>query len=268
MGNGMKYHRPDSVAEAVALLRRGVQPLAGGTALLAGERPALDAVADLQALGLDDIRRDGENWAAGAMTRLQDLVVAPALQDPPLDILSRLARLALPRPLRDMATIGGAVASGGAGRQEFLAGLLALDSVVKLSDGETDTEIALADLDGLQGQLIVEIGGPVSGGRSAGHARVARTPADEAIVAAVAVLDAEGGARLALSGLAPSPILLAFACVDSDLANVLQKVEERVAGLEIGDDFRAGSAYRRRVAPVAARRAIREAQSGQGGGNS
>ena len=49
----LEYSRPGTLAEALALLQHGV-PLAGGTALTANRR-SLQAVVDLQDLGLDTL---------------------------------------------------------------------------------------------------------------------------------------------------------------------------------------------------------------------
>ncbi|TFH38201.1 MAG: hypothetical protein E4G99_00250, partial [Anaerolineales bacterium] len=68
----MDYLRPKTIHEAVDLLSKGI-PLAGGTQLIA-RRHELEAVIDLQALGLDGLTVRKGLITVGAMTRLQQLL--------------------------------------------------------------------------------------------------------------------------------------------------------------------------------------------------
>ena len=72
----IEYHRPDQIAQAVALLQRPAPhtvPLGGGTWLnQPGGEPV--AVVDLQSLGLDRMQRQGQLLQMGAALRLQSLL--------------------------------------------------------------------------------------------------------------------------------------------------------------------------------------------------
>lgn len=268
----MKYYRPSTLIEAVTLLQQpGSAALAGGTHLLA-ERPAgLAAVVDLSALGLEYVRREGDFLAAGAMTHLQTLAAATDIGGSAGDVLREAARLALPRPLRDMATLGGTVAWGDG---ELVTALLALGAEVKLQ-AEAESWISLDDFLAERetylapGCLIVAVRWPVSAASGCALARVARTPADHAILTAVARVERSGesvaSARLALGGLTRTPFLIATASRDWTPGAIVEAVRAAAQNAPVVSDVRAAAAYRREVAPVVARRALAGAWERAGG---
>lgn len=100
-----------------------------------------------------------------------------------------------------------------------------------------------------------------------GEARVARTPADEPIVAAVAVVEIDGDivrqARVALTGVWPEPVRLAQAAAqlvgnpldEANIRAVAEGVEKEVAPR---GDFRGSEEYRRAMAGVLTRRALEQ----------
>lgn len=232
------YERPATVDEALALLARpGTVALGGGTTLNAaggGERVVL---VDLQALGLDRIERapDGLVSLGGSVT-LQELV-----EDGDLPAAVReAARRELPSTLRTAATVGGCVA-GGDPESELLAVLLVHDARVDGvgRDGvETlPLDVLLDDPALLAGRIVTGVTIDVSGVSAV--ERTARTPADRAIVAAAARRTPAGEQRLALTGVASRPVLVA-------------SVDE----LDPPGDFRGSSEYRSALAAVLARRAL------------
>ena len=78
---------------------------------------------------------------------------------------------------------------------------------------------------------------------------------DYAQVAAAAVVSARGTAELVLLCVAQTPYRVeASAALEDEAA-----LAELLAGIEPPDDVEASAVYRRRVAPVLARRALREA---------
>jgi len=105
------------------------------------------------------------------------------------------------------------------------------------------------------------------GGIRWGEAHVARTPADEPIVAAVAVVEVDDStvhqARVALTGAWPEPARLAQAAAqlvggpldEEHIRAVAEAVEEEVAPR---GDFRGSEEYRRAMAGVLTRRALAE----------
>jgi carbon-monoxide dehydrogenase medium subunit len=236
-------YQPTSAAEAASLLARTdekLAPLGGGSKLIAdletGARRALDGVVDLSRAGLDAIdvvTLEGRAYVrAGATARLTDVIeheIAGALAN---GILRRAAEGEGPVNLRNMATIGGAVASGEPD-SEFYAALLALDAAFLLHDGKQEHTVRLEDLQSVAG-LITAVLIPTAPARG-GLSRVARTPADRPIVAAV-VVAAEGAERVALCGVAPRPVLLG-------------------TKLNPPDDYKGSAAYRRAMAEIVVERA-------------
>ena len=237
------YMRPRAISEALGLLDHpDAAVLAGGMRL--NTRPARDPVVavDLQALGLGGITRllDGGLWI-GAMTTLQQVVDD---KDVPVT-LRDAARRSEPSTLRAAATVGGCVASAEPD-SELLAALLVHDAQVVLSghDGENTLPLAalLQELPQLVGHIITAVTIDDTGVTSA--ARVGRTRADRPIVSAVARRTRDGELRLALTGVAATPILVTpvqLAALD---------------GLDPPDDFRGSSEYRRALAATLAARAL------------
>ena len=240
MPSVLAYHRPQTLDAASELSHRpNTRLIGGGTVVVPDARvPGADGVeiVDLQALGLDTIAAaPGESLTLGAMVRLGALAVderVPAL-------VRDLARRELPSALRNQATIGGTVALG-ARDSVLVAGLLVHGAEVDIHGGGT---MALADLlaaDAPAG-LITAIRIACDGAGSI--AATGRTPADDPIVAAIA-RDASAGVRVALTGVAATP-------VEVDPA-------DPTAGLEPSGDFRGSSAYRLHLASTLTRRVVQE----------
>lgn len=237
----VSYHRPPTLDEAVALLNReGVrsQVLAGGTVLNASRRTEPIEVVDLQAIGLDTIQAEGDSVTIGAMVRLQDLIDHPDV--PPF--IGSLATREGPNTLRNVATVGGTVAAAHPD-SELLAGLLVYDAVVTLQRPTGPEHTALTELlagsSTLDGAVITTVK-IATDGRTA-VARTGRTPADTSIVAAVARRTPDGGTKLALTGVATTPILVDGTALDS---------------LDPPGDFRGSAEYRQYLATTLAGRAL------------
>lgn len=202
------YLRPATVAEAVEILRtHGARAriLAGGTQLLPdlAQRtdPEVDVVVDIGRLGLASVRAATGVLRIGACATLTDLLrneTAFALAD---GLLVKAAHGEGPVNLRNALTLGGLVARADTDSEVFGA-LLALGATVTTTAG--DAPQPLAALSRIEG-IITEVQIPLVGQQGA-LARVARTPADRPIVAALAVRDA-AGVRVALCGLGTRPVL-------------------------------------------------------------
>ena len=250
-----EYYRPGSVGEALDLLSTNqgrLVPLAGGTQLVGQlEMRALtgiDGVVDLRDAGLDTIREADGVLHVGAMCTLAGVTAHPALRALADGLLVRAARGEGPLNLRNAATVGGVIACA-EHDSEFYAALLALDAAVTVREKDgTERMLPLAEFD-VAGRLIIEIMLPV-GPLRGGAARVARTPSDRPIVAALAVRDPaaqdSGGVRVALCGVAPRPVL-------------------EGSSLDPPDDFKASAAYRLAMAEIVAQRARSEAAGAEVG---
>jgi carbon-monoxide dehydrogenase medium subunit len=244
MPSVVAYHRPTSLKEATALLARpGCRALAGGTVVVPDARtvrPVGVELVDLQDLGLEQVEAIGGVLTLGAMVRLGDLANHPAA--PPL--LAELALRELPSTMRYQATVGGTVAQAGPDSLLF-AGLLVHEATVTfVGPGGTQQTVALASLPasgaGPGPCLITAV--TVAGTGTGAVAATGRTPADDPIVAAVASRGPDGQLHLALTGVAPHPLL-----VDPD---------DPTGGLDPPGDFRGSVPYRLHLARVLSTRAL------------
>jgi CO/xanthine dehydrogenase FAD-binding subunit len=239
--------RPGSAAEAASLLAATdlkLAPIAGGSKLIAEletrARRDLDGLVDLSCAGLNRIdyisEGDQEYVRVGAtatLSQVSEHELASTLAD---GLLLRAAACEGQINLRNAATIGGVVASAEYD-SEFYAALLALRAGVVLHDGNQEQTVLLEDLQSIAG-LITAVLIPTTSARG-GTARVARTPADRPIVAAIAVRAGVGsvaGERIALCGVAARPVLLG-------------------AELNPPDDFKGSAVYRRAMAEIVVQRA-------------
>jgi CO/xanthine dehydrogenase FAD-binding subunit len=201
----IEYHRPKTLEAALSLLARReppTYPLGGGTVLI---RPRLDefAAVDLQALGLNKIRKSGKNLDVGAMVTLQALHDHPDLPEALRRTLDREANF----NLRQVASLAGTLVACD-GRSAFAAAVLALDAKLSLQPG--DEEISLGNLLPQRGKflgskLITKITLPL-GPRLACES-VARTPADRPLVCAALAQWPSGRTRLTLGGWGEAPLL-------------------------------------------------------------
>ncbi len=245
MAHVTAYHRPDSLEEALILLNRpGTDSvlIGGGTHAVPHLKQQPVEVVDLQAVGLEYIEHTPEGLKIGAMVRLQAIVDH---SDVPV-LLRELAHREGPNTFRNAATMGGVIA-GFDWESELLAGLLVLATQVTMQSLSGSSQFSLAEFlssprqhmtGGILTALEVQTEGPTA------SARVARTPADRAIVSAAARRTLSGDLALALSGVAATPIL-----VDPDRLEI---------ELDPPGDFRGSGAYRKRMAAVLSRRALRD----------
>jgi CO/xanthine dehydrogenase FAD-binding subunit len=139
--------------------------------------------------------------------------------------------------MRTLATVGGTVVAGG-WESELLAGLLAHDAAVHLAAPGPGTQpdqrplaALLADPQTLAGRIITAVD-VCTDGRVA-VARTGRTPRGTPIVAAVARRDATGTVRVAMSGVAATPVVV-----------------DHPAALRPPGDFRGSPGYRAELAAV------------------
>jgi CO/xanthine dehydrogenase FAD-binding subunit len=199
------YHRPKTLDEALTLLAQpNILPLGGGTLL---SKPTTDSVevADLQALGLDTVKRNGNNLELGATLSLQTLLESEHC--PPA--LKSALKLEAPLNIRNSATVAGTLIACD-GRSTFASMLLALDAKITLSSKQNSEEtVNIGDLlplrEQVRGKLITKIVIPLN--VKLAFEYVSRTPADKPIVCAALAQWNSGRTRLVLGGYGKTPIL-------------------------------------------------------------
>jgi CO/xanthine dehydrogenase FAD-binding subunit len=239
----IEYHRPQTLDEALELLRRKsppTYPLGGGTVLNQASSEQF-AVVDLQALGLDKIRKVGEKLEIGASTTLSLLLESPHVHP----ALALALQIEVPLNLRNMATVAGALVACD-GRSPFTMAMLALDARMTVISNQSSVT-SLGDFlpirkEFLPGKLITKIEIPLN--VELAFERVARTPDDSPIICAALVRWPSGRTRLALGGWGKAPAL----ALDGNQPGG-EEVAARNAFAEAGDEW-ASAEYRSEMASV------------------
>jgi CO/xanthine dehydrogenase FAD-binding subunit len=217
------YHRPKTLDEALTLITQpSIVPLGGGTILSSRHVTAepIETV-DLQDLGLNILKRSGNNLEIGATVTLQQLLESEHCPT----VLKSALKLEAPLNLRNVATVAGTLVSCD-GRSTFGTVLLALDAKleikslnqIELVEMETETRPPIPDVftlglgeflplreEQIQGKLITSITIPLNVRLAFEY--VSRTPADKPIVCAALAQWNSGRTRLVLGGYGESPML-------------------------------------------------------------
>lgn len=252
------YHRPKTLEEALALLTQpDARPLGGGTLLshtstslsAGGTTDSVEAV-DLQLLGLDSLRVNGNSLELGATLTLQALLESEHCPE----ALKRALKLEAPLNIRNSATIAGTLVSCD-GRSTFATVLLALDAKLSVSSEQSSvvsdqsSVISLGEFLPLRPRgLITSITIPLN--VKLAFEYVSRTPADKPIACVALAQWNSGRTRLAVGGFGKSPMLAMDGTASDDVATAA-----RNAFHEATDDY--GSAeYRMDVASTLAKRCI------------
>ena len=261
-----EYHSPGSVDEAVELLANGdgVRVLAGGQSLVQlmkfrRERPT--RLVDInQIRGLDAVERVDGRLRLGALVRQQTLL-EDSLVAETAPLLREAAHFVGYKETRRRGTLAGSRAFA-APRAELTAAVVALDGAIEVRSRRGARTIDAREF--FRGptrpalerdELIVGVTVPIAGpGTGAAFHEVSARYRDYAQVAAAAVVGG-GRADLVLLCVADAPYLVDASAALGDEAALARLL----AGIDPPDDVEASTAYRRRVAPVLARRALGDA---------
>jgi CO/xanthine dehydrogenase FAD-binding subunit len=201
----LEYHRPQTLEAALDLLARPqpvTHPLGGGTVL---SRPGPDqyAVVDLQSLGLNQIKQQGNALRLGAALALEQLYLSEEI----FAALRTAVHREVSLNLRQMATLAGTLSTAD-GRSPLAAVCMALDARLVWQPG--NVEIGLGDWipvrgDRRPGKLIVEI--VIPSNVKVCCEIVARTPDDLPIVTVAAAVWPSGRTRVVVGGFGKVPLL-------------------------------------------------------------
>jgi aerobic carbon-monoxide dehydrogenase medium subunit len=266
-----EYHAPETVDAAVELLAQGsgTQVLAGGQSLvqLMKFRTAKpSALVDVNGVaGLDVLEeRDGE-LHVGAAVRQQRLLDDGAVEGWPL--LREAAQYIGYLETRRRGTVCGSLAFA-APWAELTAAAVALDAAIDVRSARGERTIAARDFFVGPHKTVLEPDELITKARfpkpaegtGAGFHEVSDRYRDYAQLAAAALVTVDDGgkpaaAELVLLRVADTPHRIDVTpAVDDDDA-----LHDLLADLDPPSDFEVSAAHRRRVAPVLARRALRDA---------
>jgi CO/xanthine dehydrogenase FAD-binding subunit len=248
------YYRPSTLEEALILLSQpNTRPLGGGT-ILTQKTDESFAVVDLQALGLEKIRKAGDRLEIGAGATLSLLLKNSHI---PLALAETL-RLETPLNLRNAGTVAGTLVSCD-GRSLFATAMLALDAILILAPDNEKLNLGNflplraggeEHSSPLQGKLITKI--EILLNAKLAFETVARTPADRPIICVALAQWPSGRTRLALGGFGESPLL----AMDGNESGGIEEAA-RNAYSEAADEW-ASAEYRSDVAAVLAKRCLEQ----------
>lgn len=255
------FYQPHALPEALSLLAQpDMLPLGGGSKLLRGDVPG--AVVDLQYLGLNGVTLENGRLVIGAVLPLAELDEALAAYgaETPASLLRQAIALAGPNTYRNVATLGGTIASR-LEESELLAALLALQASLTLyapQQREMMLEAYLAAAERPSG-LITAVTIPWGAGRGALE-RVARTPRDMPIVSVVMWQPENEPPCLAAVGCGQRPLRLSAAerHLQEQLTPeaIAQAAQAAQAAATHPGDFRGDAAYRAQMTAVLTRRVL------------
>ena len=237
------YHRPQSLEEALTLLKEpNVVPLGGGT-LLSHDRTDSLQVIDLQLLGLDTITKNGNQLEIGATATLQQLLESEHAPD----ALKSALKLEAPLNIRNSATVAGTLVSCD-GRSTFATTMVALDAKLEIRNSKNDSRVShIGDFLPLRPRgLITSFAIPLN--VKFAFEYVSRTPADKPIVCVALAQWNSGRTRLTVGGYGKSPML----AMDGTESEGLETAA-RSAFHESTDEW-ASAEYRMDVAATLAKR--------------
>jgi carbon-monoxide dehydrogenase medium subunit len=281
------YHRPTSLDEAVALLSQHGDEgrlLAGGHSLIPMMKLRLanpSHLIDLRGIaGLAGIEEEEGAIRIGAMTT-QAEIIASELLAAKVPILRETALQIADPQVRYRGTIGGNVANGDPGN-DMPAVMMALGAAFLVQGPSGERTIAARDY--YRGafttaladdEVLRAIRIPVPpAGHGAAYVKMKRKVGDYATAAAAVVLVMDGGscrdARIALTNLADVPLLAeaagqALVGTTIDEAALDKAVQAAVAITDPAADLRGPADFRKHVAGVMVRRAVRSARQRAGG---
>lgn len=276
-----EYHRPASVSEALQLLRSlpDAKLLAGGHSLLPMMKLRLTSPAHLIDLGrikdLRYIKESGSAVAIGALTTHWTIESSPLVQQK-LPSLAECARSIGDVQVRNVGTIGGSLAHTDPAA-DYPAAILALNADLvaegprgrrTIASGEFFTGLFSTAL--RPDEILVEVKVPVLPPRTgSAYLKFPHPASGFAVVgvAAVLTLDSKGRceqARIGITGVGPfayrpqrtEDALRGAALDEKTIAAAAEKAGD---GVDMNEDIFASADYRRHLAQVFTRRAIKAA---------
>nr|WP_319385027.1 xanthine dehydrogenase family protein subunit M [uncultured Roseibium sp.] len=280
------YHRPSSVAEAVAILASHgdeARPLSGGHSLIPMMKLRMAAPEHLVDLGgiadLKGISEDGGTITIGCMTTQHELIDSDLLSAK-LPIIRETSLLIADPQIRYMGTLGGNVANGDPGND--MPGLMqCLGATYVLTGPDGDREVAARDFYEAAyftalapEEILTAVKIPaLPAGHGYAYEKLKRKVGDYATAAAAVVLTMNGGTvascSVALTNVADTPLHAADASAiltgsTLDEATVAKAVAAAEAITDPASDGRGPAEYRTKMAGIMMQRALARASARAG----
>jgi carbon-monoxide dehydrogenase medium subunit len=255
------YHKPETVADAVAVLSMSDanRPLAGGMTLLPTMKQRLAApegIVDLSAIvGLKGISLEGDTLVIGSMTRHADVAVSE-LVCKAIPGLALLASRIGDQQVRHRGTIGGSVANNDPAA-DYPSAILALNAEIvtdKRTIAADDFFVAMFETALEPGEIITGFRIPIP--EMAAYSKFGN-PASRYALAGVFVAKTSQGIRVAVTGAGSS--VFRPADIENALAtNFSPEALDRISidATSLASDIHADREYRANLVMVMARRAV------------
>ncbi len=271
------YHRPDTLAEAVALLGQNedAKILAGGHSLVPAMKFRLaqpKAVIDISRIAeLSYIRGTNTHVAIGAMTTHYQIESSELLQNR-CPLLPEVAVNIGDVQVRNRGTLAGSVVHADPAA-DWPAAILALDADLEITgpSGKRTVKAAEFFVEMMQtavqpNEILSEIRVPITG-RSVAYAKFAQKASGFAIAGVAVVIDKKAkSARVGITGIAAKPYraevveaALQGRALTSEL--IAQAAARAAEGVEALNDIHASAEFRAHLGQVNTRRAIEIAAS-------
>ena len=257
------YHKPSSIADAVALLADpDARPISGGQTLLPALKHRLNrpsALVDLSGIAeLKGVTQEGNEIVIGALTRHAEIHTNPLIVAS-IPALAKMAGILGDPAVRNRGTMGGSLANNDPAA-DYPAAALALGATFV-----TDKRRIEAD-DYFQGmfataleptELLTAIRFPIP--EKAGYAKM-RNPASRYVMTGVFVAKGPKGVRVVVNGAGPG----VFRQSEMEAALSANWSPEAVAGVKqsadvLNSDIHGSAEYRAHLVTVMAKRAVAEA---------
>ena len=246
MYTARNYVRPATLEEAWALNQKRANAVLGGCCWLRLGRRRLDTVIDLSGLGLEEIREETGAVVIGAMATLRQLEQDERLQAAFGRYFQDCTAHIVGVQFRNCATVGGSVRAR-CGFSDLVTALLPLGCTVLLyRGGEMPLEEYLTM--GYDRDLLLGVRVPLDGIASAAYESARNSETDLPVLTCAAARRPEG--FFLAVGARPGRAMLLKGREETALI-------EKAAALPFGSNLRAGADYRRHLARVLARRALK-----------
>ena len=264
------YHRPNSLAEAEALLARlpDAKLLAGGHSLIPAMKLRLASPAALidisRIADLSFIRRAGDTISIGAAVRHFEVADSEMVHKAIAALASLVEEIGDPA-VRHMGTVGGSVANNDPAA-DYPAAVLALGATIRTNQRSISADdfftgmfsTALEDT-----EILTAVDFPIP--KRAGYVKFAN-PASRYAMVGVFVAETAGGVRVAITGAAPC----VFRSSEMETALAQSFAPDAVASIAIrpegmNSDIHGSAEYRAHLVTVLAKRAVAVALRSSGG---
>jgi len=259
-----KYHRATSVNEAAAMAAKNsdAKILAGGQSLVQAMKLRLAQPSDLIDLGtiadLKVVKAEGNTVTVGAMVRHAEVAGSSAVKKA-IPVLAALAGMIGDRQVRNMGTLGGAIANSDPAA-DYPAAVLGLGATIITNKGKHEADEffkGLYETALTAGEIITSISFPAP--KRAAYMKF-KNPASRFAIVGVLVADFGGSVRVAVTGAGPCT----FRQTDMEKALAAKFDPSSIAGVKVSDkglnsDLHASAEYRAHLIGVMARRAVEAA---------